>query len=136
MQYMYSFGANYTGFAKTVIHIVVVILMFHYTVHCMIKVAVMHWHVPQTATRWYYIMQSLLCMCFKTACAKKEEPKAKFNSEAQICSRRELQLCAKLLQSLWNIFSPYIVIVATYKFAQKSVNGKQMFLRIVATIGF
>ena len=34
----------------------------------------------------YYIMQSLLRMCFKTAGAKKEEPKAKFNSKAKSVS--------------------------------------------------
>ena len=38
---------------------------------------------PQTATLTYYITQSLLRTCFKTARAKKEEPKAKCNSKTK-----------------------------------------------------
>ena len=37
----------------------------------------------QTASRTYKMMQSLLQVCFKTARAKKEEPKEKFNSKAK-----------------------------------------------------
>ena len=52
------------------------------TLHSL-KVAVKRWCTPQIATRTYCIMQSLLHTCFKIAHAKKEEPKAKFNSKAK-----------------------------------------------------
>ena len=41
-----------------------------------IKVAVKRWRTPQTTNRTYYIMmQSLFPTCFKTARAKKKEPR-------------------------------------------------------------
>ena len=73
-----------------------------------LKVAVKHWRAPQTATHTYYIMQSSLCTCFKTACAKKEEPKAKFNSKAKSV-RAENCSCA---QNSRKIFETYRIVVA------------------------
>ena len=72
-----------------------------------IKVVVKRWRAPQTATRTYYIMQSLLHTCFKIAHAKKEEPKAKFNSKAKSV-RAENCSCAENSRKIFE--TPFLPI--------------------------